>query len=567
MLRRKRDKRIIWLNNVELVCGIVGALLLFIPFNSSYNSWYRGQYMLLLYTGGYLLVWLVLIMWRKVIASNKIRICGNWLDCIVIGMVLYLFIRACIDFEYSGMMILQIGVACLAYYCFRNIPRKFFIWYIRAFLMGGVVQILFSLHNQGEYFAFSERFSRIYGSFLNPSVWGNYLALLLVMEMGMLWHRMRWKWKVLWMVVLLLTIFLLWQSNSRTGWVAAMLGAGTLFYKIYVAKKMQQWSRRKRFLLMAAVLILLSLYGNMLYTYKKDSSDGRLFIWRVSCDLIKDAPCWGHGVNGFRRNYMMYQSTYFKQNPVSAWRKVAGDNCFAFNEYIRFAVEYGLITVILFIIVGGYVLIKKTKSKSKRIVLSKCLLLTLGVIAIFSYPFFLWQYVILLLFFLSGANGEARLNLPAYIERYSRNLFVIMVAFMMILFIGGGMVGEKTVRLYNDGVRLYRAKQYEGAKEKFLQCMEQYPDYNLTLLLGEVCIDLQEYVVAEYYFKLAADMIPGRIKPHFYLFKLYREFCREKALQEALTIKEILVKVYSPQLNTIYKEVDAFMMNFETLNK
>lgn len=264
---------------------------------------------------------------------------------------------------------------------------------------------------------------------------------------------------------------------------------------------------------------------------------------------------------------MMYQSAYFKKNPVSAWRKVAGDNCFAFNEYIRFAVEYGLITVILFIIVGGYVLIKKTKSKSKRIVLSKCLLLTLGVIAIFSYPFFLWQYVILLLFFLSGANGEARLNLPAYIERYSRNLFVIMVAFMMILFIGGGMVGEKTVRLYNDGVRLYRAKQYEGAKEKFLQCMEQYPDYNLTLLLGEVCIGLQEYVVAEYYFKLAADMIPGRIKPHFYLFKLYREFCREKALQEALTIKEILVKVYSPQLNTIYKEVDAFMMNFETLNK
>ena len=36
-----------------------------------------------------------------------------------------------------------------------------------------------------------------------------------------------------------------------------------------------------------------------IYYYKKDSADGRLLIWRVSIDMIADAPLVGHGIGTF----------------------------------------------------------------------------------------------------------------------------------------------------------------------------------------------------------------------------------------------------------------------------
>ncbi|WP_300852089.1 O-antigen ligase family protein, partial [uncultured Bacteroides sp.] len=91
------------------------------------------------------------------------------------------------------------------------------------------------------------------------------------------------------------------------------------------------------------IFALFRLLFRSLYLHKKDSGNGRLLIWRVSCEMIKDAPLWGHGVDGFQKNYMLYQASFFNKYPTHKWRMLADDNSFAFNEYIKFVVEHGAV--------------------------------------------------------------------------------------------------------------------------------------------------------------------------------------------------------------------------------
>lgn len=59
-----------------------------------------------------------------------------------------------------------------------------------------------------------------------------------------------------------------------------------------------------------AVFILSCL---LLYHVRPESVKGRLFIWKVSSEMIKKTFVTGLGYNSFEANYMNYQGEYFKQ--------------------------------------------------------------------------------------------------------------------------------------------------------------------------------------------------------------------------------------------------------------
>ena len=306
------------MRKLELVWGICGLLGIFYPCSVSYYSYLSVQYAYLLYSGCYFGVWFGMILKRKFSAG---QLCGivswGWVDFLVTSLMLFLSVRACVDFKDNGFVLLQIAVSALGYYCFRNIPRKHFVWYIIALLIGGGIQIAYAFCTQADYFLLSEKGSRIYGSFLNTSVWGNYLALLLLMSLGVMAWGKRW------------------------------------------------------------------------------------------CRLLLLIPC-------------------------------------------------GLL-------------------------------------------------------------------------------------------------------LFNRGTSLYAARRLDEAKDA-LKCSFLYtPDYNTAMLLGEIYSELQKCDSATYYWHLASEMVPNRIMPHFYLFRLYRGCDIKKAYKEAELIKNMPVKVYASQLNDIYREIDDFI--------
>ena len=92
----------------------------------------------------------------------------------------------------------------------------------------------------------------------------------------------------------------------------------------------------------------------MLFTYfiKKDSADGRLFIWQIAWTIFLDYPLTGVGFNQFPSYYNIYQANYFKthDDPAHAW--LAADVFFAFNEILQSMVELGVIAIGLWAFVG-----------------------------------------------------------------------------------------------------------------------------------------------------------------------------------------------------------------------
>lgn len=84
-----------------------------------------------------------------------------------------------------------------------------------------------------------------------------------------------------------------------------------------------------------SLFLFMILFIISIYYYKKDSADGRLLIWRVSIDMIADAPLVGHGIGTFENKYMYYQAQYFESHPYSKYEKLADNIVYPYNEFLR----------------------------------------------------------------------------------------------------------------------------------------------------------------------------------------------------------------------------------------
>jgi O-antigen polymerase len=143
-------------------------------------------------------------------------------------------------------------------------------------------------------------------------------------------------------------------SRSRAAWLAVLVSSVYLLsvkYQLYDRLKAYFDTYTKKIFLLVGFVVLLTITGAGLYHLKKGSADGRILIWKVSAEMIKDKPLFGHGYDGFKSHYMDYQAAYFKSNPDSEDALVAGDNMYAFNEFLQQATEGGLIGLILILLV------------------------------------------------------------------------------------------------------------------------------------------------------------------------------------------------------------------------
>ncbi len=112
---------------------------------------------------------------------------------------------------------------------------------------------------------------------------------------------------------------------------------------------------RFRILVLYIVLILSIAAGVWgLYKLKQGSADGRLLMWQVSWEMVKDKPLLGWGSGGFEAHYGNYQAQWFKSGKgTQAQELVAGTPDAPFNELVRVAVCYGLVGMVVVLLVLG----------------------------------------------------------------------------------------------------------------------------------------------------------------------------------------------------------------------
>ena len=210
---------------------------------------------------------------------------------------------------------------------------------------------------------FAEIQTRVYSTFDNPNVLGQYLVMVIPVAFALLWSDKRIFEKVFYAFIVAVMMACLIFTWSRAAWVGILLAIG-----FYMVMKDRRWASLLVVLLLIMPFVLpesiisrITSLGNM-----SDSSTAyRFSVWISSLRMAGDY--WmsgiGLGAGAFERVYQKYALNG------------AGFALHSHNFYIQLIVEMGILGIILFafIMISTYrkiISIKNRNSSNKNIALA-----------------------------------------------------------------------------------------------------------------------------------------------------------------------------------------------------
>ena len=188
------------------------------------------------------------------------------------------------------------------------------------------------------------------GGFANSGPYGGFLAVCIAVVFAA-----AWKWRdsgnlydriLFWLssVSGCLGIVVLPASMSRTGFVALVVSAVAFALTNTESKsyfKSHKW-------LPLSVVAVAFVVGAGAFCFKKDSALGRFHIWEMELRAIADKPLTGHGFGKALGAYGDAQAEYFETEERGQERvRIAGCPEYAFNEYLRMGMEFGILGLLL----------------------------------------------------------------------------------------------------------------------------------------------------------------------------------------------------------------------------
>lgn len=398
------------------------------------------------------------------------------------------------------------------------------------------------------------------GSFFNPGPYAGYLAMVLPVCLYH-WISLQYSWsalelgmkieKCLTACAGICILCVLPATMSRSAWLAAGISCLWVYgtYKEWGWYCLHLWCENRRRVIKVAIGIMaaLILAGGLLFLLKPDSAKGRLFMWKIACQAVVEKPLLGHGVDSFAGAYGEAQEKYFARGDYAQWEEyVAGSPEYAFNEYLRFAVELGLpvtfclLLVILVCLIAGV----------QKLHWGVCgAILSLLVFAFSSYPFHLPVFIITFAGLLAACViGNNRMGWM---------LFAIGIGAIGILGRDGAYEKLNACREWANIRILYHSGAYEAAEKEYKQllpvledraaflfeyghCLHKQGEVNesnrilkqalrsssdpmILNVMGKNCQQKGDYWAAEEWFIRSTHRLPGRIYPYYLLAKLYKE--------------------------------------------
>lgn len=422
----------------------------------------------------------------------------------------------------------------------------------------------------------------ISGHFGNPAGFAAFLAALLPFALYFTGHRKK-LFGALGIIASLIIFTAILLSRSRAGLVAASV---VIIFGLWprISPVWKRLSPPIKTTFLCGVIVLGMTGATMLYLHKKDSADGRLLIWRNTAAMIADKPLFGHGPDGFRSKYMLYQAAYFRTHPDSRYAFLADNVRVPFNEYLGFTVEYGIVGLlllgsVLFVILRGN--LTRAGKQGRTPALS---LLGIGIIALFSYPFH-YPAVMFVLAFDFVLIAGSRIDWNAWGARVIALCLVFSAAYSIIerneqrqfqrLFYGlendasriqvfERMENRKTCNSFSFlsgyGSALNQVKDYARSAEILERYLQRRADADIAVIQADNYYRLGEYRQGEYWADLAANMCPNRFVPLYYKVMILSKTGRQS---EAVTLaRDVLrrpIKVHATDVYKVRLKLEQFL--------
>lgn len=477
-------------------------------------------------------------------------------------------------------------------------------YFIILLLSCGCIGIFFGIVQWLDYIVTGDWYGTVTGFFENPGPYGGFLAIISPVALFVVRNK-----KCLFLTTnkyirhflifiawfnFIGVLFLLPLTFCRSAWVAFLVSSLWIIYK----DKTKCLIGGCKFRLIGGGVCLLCLVvgGLFLYRMKADSADGRLLIWKVSLEAGKDKWLLGNGFHSFPKVYGEAQAEYFEKQKGSEREKMlAGAPQYCFNEYIQIFVEWGLVGLLfaLGVIFFAFKCVVCIKDSGIRALGGA--LVSVLVLACFSYPLRVPILCILVISILAVICCSVLRNVILSIGLI---LCTVLFSFYMFKMIGHSDYWQackywrKLQMFFNQGDfqvvvdRYDKIYPYLSDNPSFLfeygQCLSQTSRYNESNkilaegmlyssdpmffnIMGKNYQKQKRYDLAEKMFLEAANRIPHKIYPYYLLMNMYIECSQlEKAKYIAARIILKPVKIESGYADRIKKEAFDFLYSIES---
>ena len=237
-----------------------------------------------------------------------------WGDAMVFMLFVYLLVHAGVTHAMQSREF-YLSISYLALYSVFRVLKGMRLTNCVTFavLLCGIYQSWLVLSQLLGYEASNHLRFVVTGSFFNPGPCGIFLAGVFVLAVAMMRKGFRKRGINLMFaryvtacIAFCMTLVAMVPTMSRAGWLGALLGV-MLLYRRELAGRIKM---NRRWVVGGGVVGLM-LVLVLFYLLKKDSANGRLFIWQNTISAYSKAPLFGVGIDGFERSYAEAQHDYF----------------------------------------------------------------------------------------------------------------------------------------------------------------------------------------------------------------------------------------------------------------
>lgn len=301
---------------------------------------------------------------------------------------------------------------------------------------------------------------RMTGNFTNPGPLGGFLSILLPLGILKLLNTTIRKNKIKTACYIFISIaiaFVIVLSASR----AAMLSVVFVLVMLFCIYGVKKWSYFKHVL-----WSLVPIVSVIVFSKGVNSISGRLLIWKISILSFWDNRLVGVGYNFFRVNYPNFQADYFSQGGTEKEILLAGANKLAFNEFLKFIIENGLLGIMLLSI--GIIWLVYKKEERKIMALKHVSMESLVIFcsflffAFFSYPLLFLPFKLVLINQIALRNSKSS---TLYGIKLNKISLKVLGCFFVCSFLLIGIYQYKGLCAWKRGAEL--AFKSPNATEKY----------------------------------------------------------------------------------------------------
>jgi O-antigen polymerase len=441
------------------------------------------------------------------------------------------------------------------------------------------------------------------GTFHNPAPFGIYMAIVFGYSTAeYLFYRpvsmLDKAFRIFSIANILIVLVVLPSADSRASWIAAI--AALLFLLGVKYKTTITLSCRMKIALGVLVLCVMVAAGWFLFHYKLSSAQGRVAIWRLGLEMIRDNPGAGIGFNQFLYKYPAYQARFYNEHAIDGETINVVDKVdYVFNDYLQLTIENGIIGFLLFlsVIVFIFYSLKHNISRQAGMEGMYAAIIVILVSAVFSYSFQMVSILYIFLLLAAFVSAATKPVVSIRINSILGRIVISLVAAVCLIFVCNdsikeyqlkhkwlyasslmnnenysnaallykevyrGIPHEKTV-LLEYGKCLLMAERYNEGVRILEQAAQYMDDPFLSINLAEGYSEQKRFGLAEKQLLMSIRMIPNRVYPRYLLTKLYlQQGDSLKASRLAEETLRVPVKVYSQAIMQMQSELKNIKKN------